>query len=126
MPWKETGVCEERMKFIVAWKQEGWSMTDLCREFGISRVTGYKYLRQYETKGLDCLKDSFRARKTQPKAVRSKMVEMIVRARESHPTWGARKLLALLKRRYAGVSDWAHPSTVGRILRQKGITQKQK
>lgn len=126
MPWKETGVYEERMKFIVAWKQGGWSMTDLCREFGISRITGYKYLERYESEGLDGLKDKSRARKRQPKAIRPKTVEMIVRARESHPTWGARKLLALIKRRYAGVSDWPHPSTVGRILRRKGLTQKQK
>jgi len=42
MPWKETNVYEERMKFIIAWKQGDWTMSDLCREFGISRVTGYK------------------------------------------------------------------------------------
>ncbi|MBN8222749.1 MAG: IS481 family transposase [Spirochaetes bacterium] len=126
MPWKETNVYEERMKFIVAWRQGGWSMTDLCREFGISRITGYKYLERYESEGLDGLKDKSRARKRQPKAIRPKMAEMIVRARESHPTWGARKLLALIKRRYAGVLDWPHPSTVGRILSRKGLTQKQK
>ena len=39
MPWKETNVNEERMKFVVAWKQGGWSLTDLCKEFGISRPT---------------------------------------------------------------------------------------
>ena len=126
MPWKETIVYEERMKFVVAWKEGGWSMTDLCREFGISRVTGYKYVEQYESQGLDGLKDRSRAPKRQPKAVRPKMVEMIIRARDSHRTWGARKLLALIKRRYPGVSDWPCPSTVGRILSRKGLTRKQK
>lgn len=98
MPWKETNVYEERMKFVVAWKEGDWSMTDLCREFGISRVTGYKYLEQYESQRPDGLKDRSRAPKRQPKAARPKMVEMIIRARDSHPTWGARKLLALIKR----------------------------
>ena len=126
MPWKETNVYEERMKFVVAWKEGAWSMTDLCREFGISRVTGYKYLEQYESQRPDGLKDRSRAPKRQPKAVRPKMVEMIIRARDSHPTWGARKLLALIKRRYPGVSDWPCPSTVGRILNRKGLTRKQK
>lgn len=42
MAWKETNVLEERMKFVVAWKNGGWSHSDLCDEFGISRVTGYK------------------------------------------------------------------------------------
>ena len=69
MPWKETNVHEERMKFVIAWKQGGWTKTDLCREFGISRVTGYKYLKQYEDHGLDGLKDKSRAPKNQPKAV---------------------------------------------------------
>ncbi len=64
MPWKETNVYEERMKFLVAFKNGGWSMTDLCREFGISRVTGYKYLRQYEEQGLDVLLISLRPLKT--------------------------------------------------------------
>ncbi|EMY61646.1 hypothetical protein LEP1GSC203_1582 [Leptospira terpstrae serovar Hualin str. LT 11-33 = ATCC 700639] len=41
MAWKETNVFEERMKFVVAWKRGGWSLTDLCHEFNISRVTGY-------------------------------------------------------------------------------------
>jgi len=72
-------VYEERMKFIVAWKQGGWSMTDLCLEFGISRVTGYKYLEQYESEGLDGLKDKSRARKRQTKAIRPRIVEAVGR-----------------------------------------------
>lgn len=61
MPWKETCVIEERMKFVTAWKQGGWSMTDLCGEFGISRKTGYKILERYEADGVDGLKDRSRA-----------------------------------------------------------------
>ena len=40
MPWKETNVQEERLRFIAAWKTGGWNMTELCRDLGISRKTG--------------------------------------------------------------------------------------
>jgi hypothetical protein len=43
MPWKERSVVEERMRFVLRLK-DGESMASLCREFGISRVTGYKSL----------------------------------------------------------------------------------
>ena len=47
MVWKEVNKVEERMKFIYRFNS-GESMTDLCKEFGISRVTGYKFLKRYK------------------------------------------------------------------------------
>jgi len=43
MPWKETCVMEQRVEFILAWKKGELSMAALCRSFGISRQTGYKW-----------------------------------------------------------------------------------
>ena len=51
MPWKERSVVEERMRFVLRLK-DGESMASLCREFGISRVTGYKIYERYEECGL--------------------------------------------------------------------------
>ena len=56
MPWKESGPVEERMIFVTR-ILNGERMTDLCREFGISRKTGYKFLQRYTTKGIDGLQD---------------------------------------------------------------------
>jgi len=128
MPWKESSMYEERMKFVIAWKQGGWTMTDLCEEFGISRVTGYKYLEQYKSEGLDGLKNKSRAPKKQAKSVPEKMVELILDERNEHPTWGARKLLASLKAQYRNVKakDWPCSSTVGRILKRNGLIAKKK
>ena len=47
MPWKETCPMDERMKFIGLYLQHEWSRAELCREFGISRKTGYKLVRRY-------------------------------------------------------------------------------
>src|SRR6266702_4673861 len=60
MPWKETCVQDERVAFIVAWKQGG-SMTGLCEAHGISRKTGYKWVARYEAGGWDALADAPRA-----------------------------------------------------------------
>ena len=50
MPWKECSVMDERLRFV-AKLLDGESMTDVCREFGISRKTGYKIFARYKTRG---------------------------------------------------------------------------
>jgi hypothetical protein len=59
MPWKERSIVEERMRFVLRLK-DGESMASLCREFGISRVTGYKIYERYKECGLDGLTDRAR------------------------------------------------------------------
>src|ERR1700681_3171255 len=59
MPWKERSIVEERMRFVLRLK-DGESMTSLCREFGISRVTGYKVYDRYKECGLEGLTDRAR------------------------------------------------------------------
>src|SRR6478672_7268646 len=59
MPWKESSVMDERMRFVIRLK-DGESMTSLCREFGISRKTGYKILERFEHCGVEGLSDRAR------------------------------------------------------------------
>ena len=59
MPWKECSVVEERLRFV-ARLLDGEAMTDLCREFGISRKTGYKIFDRYKEHGLEALTDRSR------------------------------------------------------------------
>jgi len=63
MPWKDTCVEEQRMKFMAAYLEEDsdWSMSELCEVFGVSRKSGYKWLERYRDSGLDGLKDRLRA-----------------------------------------------------------------
>src|SRR5215469_18925227 len=60
MPWKERSIVEERMRFVLRLK-DGESMASLCREFGISRVTGYKIYARYKECGLEGLTVNKRA-----------------------------------------------------------------
>lgn len=120
MPWKDVKVVEERMKFVAAFKSGDWSMTELCNEFGITRATGYKYLKRYEEEGVDGLKDRSHAVHNQPNRTSEKMVRMVLDMREQHPTWGPRKLLQRLRGRYPTVKDWPATSTIGEILKREG------
>ena len=61
MPWKECHVVDERLRFI-ARLLDGEKMAGLCREFGISRKTGYKIYDRYKDCGLDGLTDRSRRR----------------------------------------------------------------
>ena len=59
MPWKESSVMDERIRFVIRLK-DGETMACLCREFGISRKTGYKIFERYEECGLEGLTDRAR------------------------------------------------------------------
>jgi transposase len=59
MPWKASSVMEERLRFV-ARLLDGEAMTDVCREFGVSRKTGYKILDRYKAHGLEALSDRSR------------------------------------------------------------------
>ncbi len=61
MPWKASSVMDERLRFI-ARLLEGEAMTDVCREFGISRKTGYKIYKRYKESGAEAFTD--RSRRT--------------------------------------------------------------
>ena len=89
MPWRETTVMDERFRFVTR-RLEGELMTALCREFGISRKTGYKIFARYKEHGLEELRD--RPRKPRRNANRLPMpVEsLIVTLKREKPHWGAR------------------------------------
>ena len=70
MPWKAHDAMEERFRFIEDWRSEDWTMAELCRFYGITRVTGYKWLEWYETDGLGGLQEQLRAPHHHPNEAR--------------------------------------------------------
>jgi len=120
MPWKETCALDQRTQFIAAVLANGESITELCRRFGISRRTGYKWLTRYREEGFTGLLEHSRARRTQAHATPEPIVELVLAARMAHPTWGPRKLRAFLSRKYPSAS-FPSPSTIGGILKRNGL-----
>lgn len=121
MPWKATCPMDERLRFIAEYLEQEWSMTVLCRRYGISRKTGYKLLARYEESGPAGLQDRARAPHTHPNAVGEEVVTALLQLRARHPHWGPRKLRAWLARRNPA-RRWPAASTVGSLLRQHGLT----
>jgi len=119
MPWKETCVLDERVAFIVAWKQGG-SMTSLCEAHGISRKTGYKWVERYEAGGWDALADASRAPHEPARQMPAAIAAVILALRREHSELGPKKLRAVLEREHPDLA-WPAPSTIGDLLRREGL-----
>src|SRR6185503_9237859 len=89
MPWKESSVMDERMRFVIRLK-DGESMASLCREFGISRKTGYKIFERYEQCGLEGLSDRTRRPFRYANQLPEQVEAAIVAAMREKPNWGTR------------------------------------
>lgn len=98
MPWNETSAMDQRMHFIADYLEDYFPFSELCRRYGISRPTGYKWVQRYVDTGAAGLMAQSRRPVRCPHATSSDLVEAILEARRTHPTWGAKKLLALLWR----------------------------
>ena len=119
MPWIERCRLDERIAFVrlVA---DGEPMAALCRQFGISRQTGYKWWARFEEDGVEALADRSRRPRSHPNETPAHIVEVIIEARARHPFWGPRKLVAWLARKKPQLKLPA-PSTVGSILKRNGL-----
>ena len=104
MPWKECHVVEERLRFI-ARLLAGEKMAGLCREFGISRKTGYKIYDRYQDCGLDGLTDRSRRPYRHANQLPMQVEKLIVALKKEYPRWGAPKGFVRLTLRAAQCRD---------------------
>src|SRR2546427_4876333 len=101
MPWKECSVMDERLRFV-AKLLDGEAMTEVCREFGISRKTGYKVFKRYKDSGVEALSDDSRRPVRYANQLPAQIESLIVTLKREKPHWGARKIRELLVRRLDG------------------------
>ncbi|MDF1631049.1 IS481 family transposase [Mycoplana sp. MJR14] len=120
MPWRESSVMEERLRFV-ARLLEGESMSDVCRSFGISRKTGYKIFNRYKDDGLEALTDRSRRPVRYANQLPEPVEAMIVSAKKNKPHWGARKIRELLVRRLSGDVRIPAKSTVHAVVDRHGL-----
>ena len=118
MSWKETSIMSLREEFVKRSLEEGANMSGLCREYGISRKTGYKWQGRYLAEGYEGLRDRSRRPQHNPGKTPEAIEQLILEKRQQHPAWGGRKL----KRRLEdlGHQDIPAPSTITEILRRHG------
>ena len=124
MPWRESGPMDERLQFVRDAQRDRFTMSELCARFGVSRRIGYKWLARYEAEGRAGLGDRSHVPHHCPHKLEPAMETLLIAERVAHPHWGARKLLAVLTRRYPRLPHWPAASTVADLLARRGLVQK--
>jgi transposase InsO family protein len=123
MPWRESSVMEERLRFV-ARLLDGEPMTDLCREFGISRKTGYKVFNRYREHGCGAFSDRSRRPVRYANQLPQQVESLIVTLKRDKPHWGARKIRELLLRRLASHVRVPAKSTIHAVLDRHGLVKR--
>jgi putative transposase len=123
MPWKTERIRDQRWRFLKCWRAGKMTVAGLCRRIGISRKTAYKWIARFEQEGRRGLHDRSRCARLIRNRPGWRWLERVRRVRARHPTWGARKLRTVLRKRY-GAYDVPSVAAIGRWLRRGRLTQK--
>ena len=123
MPWKSGDIVSIREEFVIFALSKEMGISELCRRYGISRDTGYRWIKRYREKGRSGLSDRSHRVKQHPRKTKDSIEEQIVNLRCHVPEWGARKIRKLLLRQ--GINA---PSerTVTQVLRRHHLIEKKK
>ncbi len=117
MPWKETTVMEQKLEFINEWRSGNFNFSQLCREFGISRPTGYKYIKRYKDLGIEGLKELGSRPQSNPLQTSEQIEKAIAKHRKAHLRWGAEIIWKLLHSEYKQ-DEIPSVSTINRVLKR--------
>jgi putative transposase len=116
---------DERMRFVMAIEAQEEPMAAVCRRFGVSRKTGYKWRERYREAGVEGLVGRSRAPLHHPQAIAGEIAELCLDVRRAYPTWGPVKVRAWLERR-APEMPWPAVSTIGALFDRAGLTVKRR
>ncbi|MEO3435615.1 integrase core domain-containing protein [Inquilinus sp. CAU 1745] len=125
MPWRETCVMDQRLRFVSACLAGEESMSELCRQYGISRKNGGKWLRRYLSEGVVGLQDRSRAPHSNARSVDGEAISEVLSVRHRYPSWGPRKVKAWLEERHPDQA-WPAASTIGELFDRAGLTRPRK
>jgi transposase InsO family protein len=116
MAWRDVSVRDQRVEFVIR-AIRGECLSVLCREYGISRPTGYRWLERFREGGVAGVEERSRRPHRSPRRTAGEVEGRIVGLRVERPDWGARKLAVLLER--DGIS--VQVLTVHRVLARHGL-----
>jgi len=110
-----------KIEFVEKAVRPGARMSVLCRDYGISRETGYKWLNRFKREGPDGLDERSRRPKSSPLSTAEDLVLAILKLREAYPRRGPRKLRVMLERKFG--KQTPSVATTARILKRSGMTR---
>ncbi len=120
MAWKTSSVMDEKLRFVFEYERDEQTMRELCERSGISRETGYVWLRRYRQHGAAGLLELNRAPRHHPNQTAEAVERAVLELRQAHMRWGPRKLKRILERDQPGRA-WPATSTVGEIVKRAGL-----
>ena len=120
MPWKTSSVMEEKLRFVFEYERDEWTMSELCQRYGVSRETGYVWLRRYRARGVAGLLGRSRAAQRHANQTPEEIERLVLELRQAHMRWGPRKLKRILERDEPG-RRWPAASTLGALLKREGL-----
>lgn len=122
MPWLTVRPMDAKVLFLSDWLRGLENFSALCCRHGISRKTGYKWVRRYQSCGIDGLQDRSRQPRDNPNRIPFVIKQRVIALRKQHPDWGPKKLWSLLDAQHP---DWRLPSktSIYNILRAEGLIQ---
>ena len=123
MPWKASDVSELRLEFVRAVLAGTVAFSVLCRRFEVSRPTGYKWMARYQAEGATGLQNRPPVPRDPPHRLDAALGKLFVAERRKHPTWGSKKLLAVLKLQHPRRKSWPARSTVDALLKREGLVR---
>lgn len=125
MSWKNESVMQQKQRFISMWISNHFTVTELCKSFGISTRTGYNLINDYKSKGDDCFIPKSTKPFSSPNKTPKNIEDKIVKLRNKYPDWGARKFRTML------LDDFSNnliPSetTINAILKRNNLVKKRR
>ena len=121
MPWESKTVEKQRREFVEKAIQKETSISGLCREYGISRPTAYKWIERFQNGG--DLADRSHEALFKPRKTPIEKEELILYTRLEHPTWGPRKIKRFLYEK--GYAQLPATSTIADILKRNNCISKE-
>jgi putative transposase len=123
MPWKEVDLMNIRKEFVLESYKDQLSFRDLCRGYGISAKTGYKWVKRFEQGGMGSLIDQSRRPRHSPNRLSEDEVCELIRLKQAHQHWGPYKIRQLYEENN-GTAPSA--SSVKRVLDKAGYVKHRK
>jgi putative transposase len=120
MPWRTLNMIDARQEFVLKAQRKAVPLAALCREFGISRKTAYKWLKRAAEEGLFLLADRSRRPYRSATQLEEEAVCRLVRLKLAHPRWGPKKIRVLYARQFGSAPSL---STCHRVLKRSGLVE---
>lgn len=124
MPWKDTLKMDQRIEFAMK-ALSAQNFGELCRQYGISRKTGYKWRERFVNQGLEGMAEQSRRPLSHAHELAEDVICQMVRLKQAHPHWGPRKIRELY-RRVQRSAELPSESSFKRVLEKAGLTQPRK